>query len=354
MTDFSSNLIDWYKINGRTLVWRTFDQAPDPYHVWLSEIMLQQTTVAAVKNYFETFTRLWPTVQNMAASPVEDILKEWAGLGYYARARNLHKCACVIVCDHSGMFPNTEKLLKALPGIGAYTAAAITAIAFGKRAVVVDGNIERIITRQNRVKVPLPKSKKHITALTDAVTPSETAPDFTKRHFCQAMMDLGALICTPKNPKCDQCPVHLSCKAFKAGDMEKYPIKMPKTKRPTRRAISFIILHDQHILLERRPAKGLLGGMLGVFHTPWTDQHDFPYATMADCAPVKTTWQMCEGQTQHTFTHFHLLTELAIGHLDHKINIENSVWVPLTDISKAGLPTVFKKMVTLYQSKIIQ
>lgn len=259
MTSTASALLDWYDSNRRTLPWRAMPGVkPDPYHVWLSEVMLQQTTVATVKGYFAKFLARWPHVNALAAAPLEDVLNEWAGLGYYARARNLHKCAQAVSTDHSGHFPTTETALRALPGIGDYTAAAIAAIAFDERAVVVDGNVERVVSRLFRVEEALPSAKKTIKARTDEITPPARAGD-----FAQAMMDLGSGVCTPKNPKCLLCPLNRICLAKAEGDMERFPIKAPKKLKPTRRAVSFWLVHDGHVLLERRPPKGLLGGMPG-------------------------------------------------------------------------------------------
>lgn len=346
MAEIAERLLTWYDKERRHLPWRA---APgmyaDPYHVWLSEVMLQQTTVATVKGYFAKFLELWPTVEDLASAQQQEVLREWAGLGYYARARNLHKCAQAIVAHHEGNFPTTELELRALPGIGDYTAAAIAAIAFGEQAVVVDGNIERVVSRLFRIEDQLPAAKKPIKIQTRTITPSHRPGD-----FAQAMMDLGSAICTPKSPKCLLCPINTSCKAQKAGDMERFPVKAPKKAKPTRRAVSFWLEHDGHVLLERRKDKGLLGGMPGFFSTPWVERETPPALNEAIAhAPAKTEWQTLEGIAKHTFTHFHLETQLVKATADRRLNIENGFWHPIDRLLEAGLPTVFTKIAKLAQ-----
>ena len=357
--EIAENLLSWYDLNARRLPWRIKPEGqktaknpkkvPDPYRVWLSEVMLQQTTVATVKTYFEKFLTLWPTVEAMAASPQEDILQAWAGLGYYARARNLHKCARIIAGDFGGIFPASEADLKKLPGIGDYTAAAIAAIAFGQYAVVVDSNVERVVSRLNRLAVPLPAAKKEIRPLTAQITPKRRAGD-----FAQAVMDLGASICTPKKPDCLACPLVNQCQARQKGDMEHYPVKAPKKTKPVRRALSFALVHGGDILLERRPQNGLLGGMPGLFHTPWVERPDFPderiWSEHIPCPPnlAIAGGPLVSGSvSKHTFTHFHLETKVVLYQLKSRINVENAFWQPLGDIANAGLPTVFLKMARL-------
>jgi A/G-specific adenine glycosylase len=338
---FSAKLLDWYDRERRHLPWRSAPgEHADPYHVWLSEVMLQQTTVATVKAYFEKFLHLWPTVEALAAAPQDHVLKEWAGLGYYARARNLHACAQKVTDEYGGTFPASEDKLLRLPGIGDYTAAAIAAIAFDIPATVVDGNIERVISRINRINSPLPEAKKPIKLATKTVTPKKRAGD-----FAQAMMDLGSSLCTPKAPKCLLCPVQSFCQAARAGDMTTYPVKKPKKPKPTRRAVSFWIKHEGHILLERRASKGLLGGMPGLFSTPWEERNGFP-ATQEwlSAAPFEANWAPLNGQSTHTFTHFHLETLLVAATAPKRLNIENGFWHPETEIVHVGLPTVFAKM----------
>ncbi len=340
----SAVLLDWYDRERRSLPWRAEPgEQAHPYQVWLSEIMLQQTTVATVKAYFVKFLKLWPTVEALANAPQEQVLKEWAGLGYYARARNLHKCAGVVARDFGGQFPKCEDGLRALPGVGDYTAAAIAAIAFGAPAVVVDGNIERVTSRLFRIGDMLPKAKKPIKAATATITPTKRPGD-----FAQAMMDLGAGICTPRNPKCPLCPLSTHCKAAAAGDMERYPVKKPKTMKPTRRAISFWFTYNDHILLERRVDKGLLGGMPGLFSTPWVARADFPNAEeWLMAAPHPGEWQLGEAIAKHTFTHFHLETRLAVAAAPARLNVKNGFWAPLNEIGDVGLPTAFAKIVRL-------
>lgn len=305
--------------------------------------MLQQTTVATVKAYFTKFLKLWPTVNALAAAPQNKVLKEWAGLGYYARARNLHKCAGIIAQEYEGHFPQNEEGLRALPGIGDYTAAAIAAIAFGVPAVVVDGNIERVVSRLFRIGEMLPKAKKPIKAATAQITPTNRPGD-----FAQAMMDLGAGICTPRAPKCLLCPIAAHCLAAKSGDMETYPVKQPKKIKPTRRAISFWLTHDGHILLERRADKGLLGGMPGLFSTPWEERADFPNKQQwTKAAPHPSDWAVGETIAKHTFTHFHLETRLAVAAAPTRLNVQNGFWIPLEGIAEIGLPTAFTKIVQL-------
>lgn len=344
MQKIVGDLLAWYDRERRDLPWRA---APglraDPYHVWLSEIMLQQTTVATVKAYFLKFLRLWPTVGALAQAPLDDVLREWAGLGYYARARNLHKCAGIVARDCGGRFPDEENALKRLPGIGDYTAAAITAIAFDKPATVVDGNIERVVSRLHRIDIPLPAAKKPIKAATAAIAPARRPGD-----FAQAMMDLGSAICTPKNPKCLLCPIASHCAAKGKGDMETFPVKPAKKTKPTRRAVSFWLEHEGHVLLERRAAKGLLGGMPGLFSTPWIERADFPeQKDWLSHSPANIDWQLGADISRHTFTHFHLESILATGAAARRFNIENGFWHPVDDLHAVGLPTVFRKITKL-------
>ena len=340
----AANLLGWYDVHRRDLPWRAKPQGiADPYHVWLSEIMLQQTTVATVKGYFEKFLTRWPTLQDMAAARQEDILEAWAGLGYYARARNLHKCAQILVAEHSGVFPETAAALKKLPGIGEYTSAAIASIAFGQSVAVVDSNVERIVTRLFQIATQLPKAKKAITLKTAQITPESRAGD-----FAQAMMDLGSSLCSPKAPDCSRCPLGTACQAFAAGDMEQYPVKPVKKPKPTRRAIAFALLYNDQLYLQRRADSGLLGGMLGLPHTPWIELDDFP--TTCDSlphAPTTADWQPVPGIATHTFTHFHLQSAMMKAEIQQKPNMPDGEWIRLADVEKAGLPTVFKKITKL-------
>ena len=328
-------LLKWYDRNARALPWRIPPGSPeraDPYRVWLSEIMLQQTTVTAVIPYFERFTTRWPTVQSLAAADDAEVMAAWAGLGYYARARNLLACARAVA--KLGSFPATEASLRTLPGIGPYTAAAIASIAFNERTAVVDGNIERVVTRLFAIATPLPQAKPAIRAEVDTLTPPDRPGD-----FAQAMMDLGSAICTPRNPACTACPLSADCAAFAAGNPEAYPVKAPKPLRPLKRGTVFWLEHDNHILLITRPAKGLLGGMLALPTGPWKIGE--PDLTGA---PVETAWQITPTAIRHGFTHFELVLDLAMAQVTKRPPIEGN-WTAMTDLPKAGLPTLFRKAI---------
>ena len=318
--DARQSLLCWYAVDKRRLPWRAeAGERADPYRVWLSEIMLQQTTVAAVKPYFERFTTQWPDVGALAAADEADVMREWAGLGYYARARNLVACARVVAGDHGGRFPDSEAALLKLPGIGRYTAAAIAAIAFGRRAVVVDGNVERVVSRLYAIATPLTAARAEIRARTDALTPDEGAGD-----FAQAMMDLGATICTPRRPACTICPLRPHCAAFREGDPERYPVKPPKAARPRRTGEAFWLEHDDHVLLVRRPASGLLGGMLA----------------LPTESPAQAKWTDA-GAVDHVFTHFALTMTLSCARVDAR---PEGLWWPVERIGEAGLPTLFARL----------
>lgn len=346
------SLLDWYDRHHRTLPWRVSppDAAvgvvADPYHVWLSEIMLQQTTVGAVKNYFEAFLVAWPTVRDLAAAEEEDILKAWAGLGYYSRARNLHKCARSIVEEHEGRFPNNAADLKKLPGIGDYTSAAIAAIAFDEPVAVVDGNIERIIARLFRIAEALPAAKKPIKAEMAILTPQDRPGD-----FAQAMMDLGSSLCSPKKPACGLCPFTGHCQAETAGDMERYPVKAPKKEKPTRRGAAFLIKRtDGAIWLEKRPPKGLLASMSQVPTTDWFDKKQgeaFDLASALDHAPAHHDFRKKTGQVTHTFTHFHLQLDIYEAVTEAENPTAVGWWSVPSDIKGEALPTVFRKVVEM-------
>ena len=298
--DASNALLRWYAVDKRRLPWRALaGEQPDPYRIWLSEIMLQQTTVAHARPYFESFTARWPDVEALAAAPDEDVMSAWAGLGYYARARNLLACARAVAADHGGRFPDSEEALRKLPGIGRYTAAAIASIAFGARAVVVDSNVERVVSRLFAVKTPLPAARNQIYAQADLLTPDAGAGD-----FAQAMMDLGSAICTPRSPGCGLCPIAQHCAARAEGDAEAYPVKAPKAARPRRRGFAYWLEHDGHVLLVRRPGKGLLGGMLALPSGDWSASPD-----PAQGAPAPAQWREA-GAIEHVFTHFALELKL--------------------------------------------
>lgn len=345
LPDAARSLLDWYDANARVLPWRAPPDAvakgaapPDPYGVWLSEIMLQQTTVAAVIPYYERFLARWPTVADLAAAPLDDVLHAWAGLGYYARARNLHACAQTVVRAHGGRFPASEAELLTLPGIGAYTAAAIASIAFGQRAVVVDGNVERVVSRLFRVEEQLPGARPRLRQLADSLTPALRAGD-----YAQAMMDLGATVCTPRSPSCGSCPLMQGCAAQASGTPERWPLKAPKAEKPTRHGLVFWLEAEGHVLLRRRPPKGLLGGLPEI---PTSDWGATPVGSgwhLMDQAPVEADWQLVPGGVRHTFTHFHLELSVARAVLARRINPEQGFWYPVEDIKTAGLPTVMAK-----------
>lgn len=322
--DASNALLSWYAVDKRALPWRAEPgDAADPYRVWLSEIMLQQTTVAAVRPYFEKFTGRWPDVAALAAADEAEVMAAWAGLGYYARARNLIACARVVAAS-GGAFPDNEAELLKLPGIGRYTAAAIAAIAFGRRAVVVDANVERVVSRLFAVNKPLPSARARIYALADSLTPKANSGD-----FAQAMMDLGATICTPRTPACGKCPLAAGCVARREGRPERYPLKARKKPRPEKEGIAYWLQHEDHVLLVRRPAKGLLGGMLAL------PTHD------NDGAPATAQWKD-GGTVDHVFTHFALKMRLLCAKAPHRS--EADIWWQVERLSEAGLPTLFAKL----------
>jgi A/G-specific adenine glycosylase len=340
--DAAGRLLAWYERNARRLPWRVgpADRAagalPDPYRVWLSEIMLQQTTVAAVRGYFEAFLARWPRVEDLAAADEAEVMKAWAGLGYYARARNLKACAETVARDHGGRFPDTEEALRALPGIGAYTAAAIAAIAFDRPAAVVDGNVERVVARLIALEDPLPAAKPAIRAATAAMTPDARPGD-----FAQAMMDLGATICTPKRPACGLCPLGEGCAARAAGIAGTLPRKAEKTARPTRRGVAFVAVRaDGAILLGRRPPKGLLGGMTEVPGGPWTE------ASAPDAAPPFAAGWREAGTIEHVFTHFRLLLRVLKAEVAASTPAPAGLWWSAPDaLPGEALPTVMRKAI---------
>jgi len=323
------------------LPWRAKKgERTDPYRVWLSEIMLQQTTVKAVAPYYARFLARFPTVGDLAAAPLDEVLKLWAGLGYYARARNLHACAKALVEQQGGEFPGSEERLRALPGIGAYTAAAIAAIAFDRPASPVDGNIERVIARLFAVEEELPSAKPRIRALAEGLTPSRRAGD-----FAQAMMDLGATICTPKKPACALCPWMASCVARERGDQESFPRKAEKKTGALRRGAAFVAVRaDRFLLVRTRPEKGLLGGMTEVPTTEWL--RDFDEATAPESTPLAATWRCLPGVVTHTFTHFPL--ELSVYRADIQAARKAPAdmrWAPLAGLAGEALPNLMRKVV---------
>ncbi|MCX2723785.1 A/G-specific adenine glycosylase [Roseibium salinum] len=339
-------LLDWYDRHARKLPWRVspenrkVGEVPDPYRIWLSEIMLQQTTVAAVKDYFEKFTRAWPTIEDLAEALEEDVMKAWAGLGYYSRARNLKKCADAVAADHQGRFPDREEDLLKLPGIGPYTAAAIAAIAFDRHAAVVDGNVERVLTRFARIETPLPDAKPEIRALMAELTPQERPGD-----FAQGVMDLGATICTPKRPACVLCPWRPSCKVQGSPLAETLPRKAAKKEKPTRFGAAFVAVDRQTgaVLLRRRPPKGLLGGMTEVPGTAWSAEFDQSEAIGS--APFPADWRRRTGEVKHTFTHFHLRLSVFRADLDGASvpQLGAAWWSAPDSLGSEALPTVMRK-----------
>lgn len=339
----AEKLVAWYDEHHRDLPWRIAPRArrsgarPDPYRVWLSEIMLQQTTVEAVKPYFRAFVARWPDVEALAAAPTDDVMAAWAGLGYYSRARNLKKCAEAVAEEHGGRFPETEEELLALPGIGPYTAAAIAAIAFDRPAVVIDGNIERVFARLSNIETPLPAAKPAIRAAVAAASPAHRPGD-----FAQAAMDLGATICTPRMPTCLVCPVSEDCLALRHGDPARLPFKAPKAARPVRRGAAFVALCDDAVLLRRRPPEGLLGGMTEVPGTAWSARADGDTGTAA--APFAADWRDC-GQIRHVFTHFELRLEVFCARLGVRPELAGGWWAARASLDAAGLPTIMKKAV---------
>jgi A/G-specific adenine glycosylase len=342
----SAALLAWYDRHRRKLPWRASPGAtPDPYRVWLSEIMLQQTTAKAVGPYFIRFTLRWGNVRALAAAPLDDVLKLWAGLGYYARARNLHACAKAVVERHGGHFPRSLAELGALPGIGPYTAAAIAAIAFDAPAAAVDGNVERVVARLFAVEQELPAAKPDIRQLAERLVPAERAGD-----FAQALMDLGATICTPKRPACALCPWMENCAARRRGDPETFPIKTPKKAGRLRRGAAFVVLRaDGFVLLRSRPAKGLLGGMTEVPTTDWT--HDFDQATALARAPrlarAKPKWRRRPGVVTHVFTHFPLELVVHAAAVPASTGAPSgSRWVALADLPGEALPNLMRKVLT--------
>lgn len=332
-------LLAWYDVHARALPWRVGPAAraaglrPDPYAVWLSEVMLQQTTVAAAEDHFRRFLARWPDVHALAAAEDGEVMAAWAGLGYYARARNLLACARAVVREHGGRFPATAAGLRALPGIGPYTAAAIAAIAHDEPAPVVDGNVERVVARLFALDQPLPAARRGITALAARLTPAQRAGD-----HAQAMMDLGATICTPRRPACGRCPLRPFCAAARQGRAEALPVRAPKLPKPLRQGIAYLARRtDGAWLLERRPARGLLGGMLGWPGTPWAE------TPPAADPPLAADWRILPGEVRHVFTHFHLRLALAVAEVGPDARPLRGAFLPAAEFRPAALPTVMRK-----------
>lgn len=332
--DFAARLLRWYDAHARVLPWRSPPGCPppDPYRVWLSEIMLQQTTVPAVIPYFDRFTALWPDVASLAATEDGVLMSAWAGLGYYARARNLLACARVVVADHGGAFPDTEDGLRALPGIGPYTAAAIAAIAFDRPANVVDGNVERVIVRHADIRQPMPGAKPQIRTAAAGHVPATRPGD-----YAQALMDLGATVCTPKSPSCGACPVATDCRGRIAGTAADLPARTARKPRPLRRGWAHVALCDAGWILQRRPAKGLLGGMLGWPGGAWAETADPE-------PPFDADWIEAGGEVRHVFTHFELRLGVRVARLGREPEHQRgAVMIPRNAFDPADLPSVMKK-----------
>jgi len=345
--DTVAALLDWYDRERRDLPWRAKGRRrPDPYRVWLSEIMLQQTTVKAVIPYYERFLLRWPTVAALAAADPDEVMASWAGLGYYSRARNLVKCARVVVAEHDGTFPDTEAGLLKLPGIGPYTAAAIAAIAYGAPTTPVDGNVERVVARLFAVPAPLPAAKRELRRLAGTLTPARRPGD-----FAQAMMDLGAGICTPRRPSCLVCPVQPDCAANARGIEALLPARAEKAERPVRLGIAFVALReDGQVLLRKRPEPGLLGGMMEVPSSQWAEELP-PLNEALRAAPVKGDWWAIPGIVSHTFTHFklELLVYRALVPVETTLTFwaepERCQWVARRKLAQAALPSVMRKII---------
>lgn len=335
-----AGLLDWYDAHGRDLAWRRGGR--DPYRVWLSEVMLQQTTVPHATPYYEKFLRLWPSVEALAAAEDAQVMAEWAGLGYYARARRLLECARVVARDLGGRFPADEAGLLALPGFGPYTAAAVASIAFGKAANVIDGNIERVMTRLYAIATPLPAGRPEVREAAAQWVRAERAGDWP-----QALMDLAATVCRPKAPSCLLCPLREGCDGFLSGDPEKFPVKAAKAAKPRRHGVAFLITDGETFIAERRPDKGLLGGMLGLPHTewrlaPWQDEEVLP--------PMAGAFERI-GTYEHIFTHFALsqvvwLYRASDSGILEVLRLHNN-WQRVAMADEAGLPTVFRKAFVL-------
>jgi A/G-specific adenine glycosylase len=324
-------LLGWYDAAARTLAWRAGPGSKtrtEPYRVWLSEVMLQQTTVPHATPYFLKFTERWPTVSDLAAAPDEEVMAAWAGLGYYARARNLLACARAVAADHGGVFPDTEAGLRALPGVGAYTAAAVAAIAFDREANVVDGNVERVMARLFAVETPVPAAKPELARLAGSLVADERPGD-----WAQALMDLGATVCRPKSPLCLVCPIRDWCQGYATGAPERFPVKTKKAERPHRLGFAYVLRDGEgRVGLVQRPAKGLLGGMLGLPTSDWG-------ATPVDAPPIEADWRDA-GAIEHVFTHFSLTLSVQVAE-----GRGDLIWTSEDEALKA-LPTVFAKALT--------
>ncbi len=333
----AARLLAWYDRHRRVLPWRAGPgEAADPYAVWLSEVMLQQTTVAAVKDYFVTFLSVWPTVGDLAAAPVEDVMRRWAGLGYYSRARNLHACA-KRVAEFGGRFPDTEEALRALPGVGAYTAAAVAAIAFERRAVVIDGNVERVVARLDAIPVPVREARAAVRAGADRRTPATRCGD-----YAQAIMDLGATICTPRRPACVLCPLTDGCEARRTGRQALLPVRPPKTERPVRHGSVFYVRRfGGDVLVRTRPDKGLLGGMTEFPGGAWDADGDPAGAAR----PLPADYRMAPVPVEHGFTHFTLFLSVRAATVPPATPAPDGCrWVTEDTLASEALPTLMRRV----------
>jgi A/G-specific adenine glycosylase len=331
----------WYDRHRRDLPWRARPgETADPYKVWLSEIMLQQTTVAAVKPYFALFLARWPNIGVLAEASTEEVMRAWAGLGYYSRARNLHACAKIVAWKLSGSFPVTEAALRELPGVGAYTAAAIAAIAFGQRAAAIDGNVTRVVARLFSIETPLPAASSEIKARAKAMVPAARPGD-----FAQAMMDLGAMVCVPKQPSCGLCPVQNLCLGHSSGLAASLPRKTPRQERPLRRGAAFFVRRqDGAVLVRTRPAKGLLGGMTELPGTSW--ETDFDEALALAQAPLKAYFRKLESPIAHAFTHFSLRLSIYVAEVkEDKRAPDGYRWTPARELDREAFPGVMRKVI---------
>ncbi len=350
-------LLDWYDRHRRRLPWRArAGERPDPYRVWLSEIMLQQTGVKTVGPYFEKFLARWPDVTALARASLDDVLRMWAGLGYYSRARNLHACAVAVLREHGGVFPDTEEGLRKLPGIGPYTASAIAAIAFDRHTMPVDGNIERVVSRLYAVEEPLPQAKPRIQELAATLLAESRCGDEKSRagdeksragDSAQALMDLGSSICTPKKPACALCPLNDDCAARARGDQETFPRKAPKKSGELRRGAAFVVTRGNEILLRSRPEKGLLGGMTEVPGSEWlAGQEDSAALKQAPQLNGVTRWHRRAGVVTHVFTHFPLELVIYTAKVPARTKAPKGMrWAPIATLAEEALPNVMRKAI---------
>jgi A/G-specific adenine glycosylase len=350
-------LLDWYDRHRRALPWRPLSgERADPYRVWLSEIMLQQTGVKTVGPYFEKFLARWPDVDALGCASLDDVLRMWAGLGYYSRARNLHACAVAVRRDHGGAFPDTEQGLRSLPGIGPYTAAAIAAIAFGRRTMPVDGNIERVVSRLFAVEAPLPQAKPLVQELAATLLGESGAGDANSRaddaksragDSAQALMDLGSSICTPKKPACALCPLNGDCVSRARGDQETFPRKALKKAGALRRGAAFVVTRGDELLVRTRPEKGLLGGMTEVPTSHWlAAQDDKTALTQAPMLKGNARWHRKAGVVTHVFTHFPLELVVYTANVPARARAPEAMrWVPISTLRDEALPNVMRKVI---------